>query len=399
MRVKTYYTSTVDAAIQRARRELGDNALLLNSKAAAQETRHLGAYEVTFGLAEDEPEAAPSATAASPGPAHESVGRDFACLHAEIERMKSAIARAGAFAISSQSLVREPELAGLYWTLVESDFLAEQAQELVTAALGQTARTAAGRLPVDRLQSALAAEIQKRIQVAPAAGRGGPTPGPRTVAVVGPAGAGKTTALVKLAVSAGLPTRKPMQFLAHDALRVGASEQLRTYALILGAGFQSCDSLVALEQSLAEHRHKDWIWLDTPGLSPRDPEAGRDLAALLAAHPEIDVHLVLSAAMRTADLLDAADRYAPFRPNKLLLTHLDETSSFGAMYTVSLYTRKPMSFLSAGQRIPEDLEPASVEGVMSRLMQRIWSQPPRPEWFGALQANFESAAAASGSNH
>lgn len=383
MRVKTYYTSTVDVAMQRARRDLGENALLLNSRPAGAESRHLGAYEVTFGVTDGEAEEPVSATAGQADPAGgrlNGVVQDLGRLCEEVERVKAAIARSGAFSIATASLVREPELAGLYWSLIEADFTAEDAQELVSAAARQQVRDTSGRLAVARLQSALREEIQKRIRVAPSLPAASHRSQTKVIALIGPPGAGKTTALVKLAVSMGLSSRRPMQFLSHDVFRVGASEQLRTYALILGVGFQSCDSLQALDQSMAEHRHKDWIWIDTPGLSPRDAEAGRELAAFLAAHPEIDVHLVLSAAMRTADLIHAAERYSAFRPDKLLLTHLDETESHGALFTIPLHLQKPLSFLSSGQRIPEDLEAATVEGVLSLVMQRIWSQQPRPEW-------------------
>ncbi len=386
MRLKSYFASSVEAAIQQARRELGDEALLLNSRPANKEALHLGAFEVVFGVAET---AAAEPPKLPPGALNEASSRqilnDLMALKDELARMRGVVARSGAFSISAGSLLREPELAALFWAMLEADLPPEQAQELVAMAERRAMRDAAGRLNVGQLQGAIRQQIEERILVAPELGNAGPGHRKR-IAFVGPPGAGKTSALVKLAASHGLRSRRPMQLLSLDTVRIGAGEQLRTYAVILGVGFTSCDSIQSLGQALDEHRQKDWIWIDTPGLSRRDRDGREELAALLASRPEIDVHLVLSAAMRTADLLDAVERHAVFRPSKLLFTHLDETESYGPLFSIPSIAGKPLSFLSAGQGIPEDIESASVERVLSLVMQRIWAQAPQQAWIQGAAA-------------
>ena len=84
--------------------------------------------------------------------------------------------------------------------------------------------------------------------------------------------------------------------------RIAAADQLRSLAAILGIGCDMVETPVALAQALEEHRTKDWVFIDTPGLRRGEMEDGADLARLIATHPEIDTHLVLPASMKPADL-------------------------------------------------------------------------------------------------
>jgi flagellar biosynthesis protein FlhF len=181
------------------------------------------------------------------------------------------------------------------------------------------------------------------------------------VALVGPPGVGKTTTLVKLAARYGLASRRPAHILTADVFRIAAAEQLQSLAAILGIGCNVVDTPVALAQALEEHRSKDFIFIDTPGLGRNEMEDGADLAHLIASHPEIDTHLVLSASMKPADMARVIDRYEMFQPKKLLFTRIDETERFGAIVSEASRRSLPVSFLTTGQQIPDDLEPATKE--------------------------------------
>ena len=152
-----------------------------------------------------------------------------------------------------------------------------------------------------------------------------------------------------------------------DTHRVAAAEQLRSYAAILGVGFQVLETTAALAQAIEENRGKGLIFIDTPGFAFGDLEDSSSLAHFLSTRTDIDTHLVLSASVKSADLTRMVDAFEVLRPGRLLFTKLDETSSFGAIFSEAARTGKPLSFFTTGQRIPEDMEAAS----QSRLVELI----------------------------
>lgn len=214
----------------------------------------------------------------------------------------------------------------------------------------------------------LRAELSNLVNLDDQLGR--PEAPSRIVALVGPPGTGKTSALVKLAVQYGVTPRKPVQVLTTDTYRIGAAEELRCYAAILGIGFQVLETPAALTNALDDCRHNDLVLIDTPGVSRNEMEVSEDLARVIGAHPSIDTHLVLPASMRTADLKRAATQYNLFRPRKLLFTRLDETETLGPILSLSIRMEKPISFFSSGQRIPEDLQPAAVDTLLDAILGR-----------------------------
>jgi flagellar biosynthesis protein FlhF len=111
--------------------------------------------------------------------------------------------------------------------------------------------------------------------------------------------------------------------------------------------------------------------IDTPGYAAGEMEDASELAAFLTRSPGVETHLVASASMRPADLSRTLDRFQIFTPVKLIFTHLDETLFFGTMISESARGEKPISFLAAGQQIPEDLEPATP----ARLLDLIFEEP------------------------
>jgi flagellar biosynthesis protein FlhF len=316
-----------------AHKELGEDALLINARPSTLETRALGAYEVVFGIppkAEAEVVAKPAKNSDT-----ESLAQDVAELRREMERMAQSLR-------SGRMLPAEETPSDLYNILIENELDRGLAQRVADGAL-----------------------LEDLFEVDATPGRPGATRG--VIALVGPPGVGKTTTLAKLAARFGLTSRKPAYILSADVYRIAAAEQLRSLAAILGIGFDIVETPVALAQALEEHRNKDWVFIDTPGLAAAEMEDAADLARLIASHPEIDTHLVLSASMKPADLARVIDRYAIFQPKKLLFTRLDETDRYGALVSEAARRSLPISFLATGQQIPDDLEPASKESIANKV--------------------------------
>jgi len=169
-------------------------------------------------------------------------------------------------------------------------------------------------------------------------------------------------------VTFGLSTRKPTLLISLDTLRVAASEQLRWYASILGISFQVVETNRALAQTLEEHKGKDLILIDTPGFTAADLDGGCDTAEFLASRNDIQKHLVLPASMRFTDLARISSAYDAFRPSRLIFTRMDETGTFGPLLCEAVGSGRPISFLTTGQRVPEDLELADKTSLTNRLL-------------------------------
>ena len=364
MKIKSYYSRSVEDAIAAARQELGPDAMLVNNRRALPEAKHLGEYEVVFVVdAPDyEPETGvpPAATVEKRAP--ESLSADVSDLKRELEAMRRALMRS-AYA-PQQSRGASPAAAEAYAALTAADLSPELARALVDAVEERLAR----RAPADpeTFQQAVLHELQSRISVQPTLGRGEPRP--HIVALVGPPGSGKTTTLVKLAVNYGLACRKPVLLLSMDTYRVAAAEQLRSYAAILGVGFQVLETVTALAQTLEENRGKELIFIDTPGLGFGDLDAGAGLARFLSTRQDIDTQLALPSSMKPADLTRVVEAFKVFGPQRLLFTRTDETRSFGPIVNETVRTGIPVSFLATGQRIPEDLEAASAQRIVELVM-------------------------------
>jgi flagellar biosynthesis protein FlhF len=356
MRLKSFFADTIEEAIQRAHQEMGPEALLVNSKASTHEARHLGAYEVVCAVDHDtrlEETKISSSRVEQPQPPVDKLSHEVSELKQQMERLALALARSGA---GMAGIASDPELSKIFATLTQAELDADLAYDVV-AQIGAPKTTEALRAVLGRL-------IHTDNQL------GRPDSCPPAVALIGPPGSGKTTTLVKLAVRYGITARKPAQILSLDTYRIGAAEELRSYASILGIGFQVIETTVALAQALEEHRQKDLVLIDTPGLARNEMDWFGDLARFLAGCAGIEAHLVLPASMRTSDLKRAAEQYDVLRPSKLLFTRVDETETFGPILNQSIRMGKPVSFLSSGQRIPEDLEPASTELILDLILKR-----------------------------
>jgi flagellar biosynthesis protein FlhF len=367
MKIKSYYSRSVEVAIAEAREELGPEAMLVESRKAAPEARHLGEYEVIFALTSDSPPIQAKAPASPP----DHLLQDVAELKKELEGMRRAITRT-AFA-PPQWLGGAPDLSDAYAILTANEVAPDLAREIVQSAESRSGD--GSRLRVARLKQApdaagyrqaLAQELESRVTVKPSLGRS--ESGVRITALVGPPGAGKTTTLVKLAVNYGLACRRPVVLISMDNHRIAAAEQLRSYAGILGVGFQLLETVSALAQSIEEHRTKDLILIDTPGLGFTELGDSSSLAHFLSTRSDIDTQLTLAASVKPVDLSRMVDAYQVFKPQRLVFTKLDETTSFGPIFNEAVRTGMPLSFFATGQRIPEDLEEVAAARLTSMIL-------------------------------
>ena len=337
MRIKSYFTNTVESAVSMARVELGSEALLISVRRTGPETKEFGAYEVVFGLAASEPAPPQSQTPELPAVEKPKNLRPVSTADRSIERQALIDADVG------QTLVDE---------IIES--------------LDQRI----GNKPGNRneSQSALSTEIEKRFEISH-----GPMhdPGkPCIAALIGPHGAGKTTTLVKLAIMQGLAAGRPVEIVSLDTQRVGATETLRSYATVLNVGFYPLDNPALLPHAIEDLIERNTLILvDTPGCG-KDDASISGLVKALSRRQDLESHLVLPATMSGRELRRAIDRFAIFRPASMLFTRIDETVGFGRILTEAARTKTPLSFFGTGPEIPEDLETVTKQALADRVLGR-----------------------------
>ena len=365
--IKSYFAASVMEAMERARVELGPDALLMNTREAPPEARHLGECEVVFGI---RPQPAPVGGASKAVAAVAAVD-PFADLRQRMEELREIVCRrrlapAGDHQPDGSTVIeKELSKAGVTRALAAEIDLAVQRRlrgrgvVRIGRSRSMPARSTAGDLVEETV-----AELESRFEVAPEVGR--------ITALVGPPGAGKTSALIKLAVLRGLAAQRPVRLLSIDHYRIAAAEQMRTYATILSVPFTLAETTAALAQAIDAAPKEALLLIDTPGYTAASlEECGQDLASFLRGRRDIDTHLVLTASMRQADLQRSVDLFQAFQPAKLLFTRLDETDSTSAMFCEAARTGKPLSFLSTGQVIPEDLEPATKDRITAFLVREL----------------------------
>jgi flagellar biosynthesis protein FlhF len=198
--------------------------------------------------------------------------------------------------------------------------------------------------------------------------------GAKIWAFIGPTGVGKTTTLAKLAAHFHLRMTKRITLITIDTYRIGAIEQLKTYARILGLPLEVAASGGELKEIIGKNRDQDLLLIDTAGRNPHDPAVMEELKEYLTVHPAIENHLVLSATMKDRDLAQMVYRFSALPIKSYIITKIDETEEFVPIFNQLWRYKKPLSYLTNGQRVPEDIELATKGRIANLILNQIpWS--------------------------
>jgi flagellar biosynthesis protein FlhF len=185
----------------------------------------------------------------------------------------------------------------------------------------------------------------------------------RVVAMVGPTGVGKTTTIAKLAANFRLRDGIKMGLVTVDTYRIAAVEQLRTYAEIIDLPMKVVTSPQEMRRALDELSDLDLILIDTAGRSPRDELKIQELKSLLNEANVDEVHLVMSLTASVRSIRMTCEQFAAVSPTSLILTKLDEAAGAGSLLSISRDVKLPFSYLTTGQDVPEDIEPANASRI------------------------------------
>ena len=195
--------------------------------------------------------------------------------------------------------------------------------------------------------------------------------GPKMLFFIGPTGVGKTTTIAKIASHFCVDGGKKVALLTADTYRIAAAEQLRTYANILEVPFRIIYSVEELSQAMRDFKDCDYILVDTGGDAPHHAEQKKVMKELIHSVDGIlekEVFLVLSATTKYRDLLSIADTYSDMTDYKLIFTKLDETITLGNLLNLKLYTGAPLSYVTCGQNVPDDIEDFNPQKTVKRLL-------------------------------
>ena len=194
---------------------------------------------------------------------------------------------------------------------------------------------------------------------------------PEIFVLVGPTGVGKTTTIAKLAAMYGLQrgTRaRNIRILTIDNYRIGARQQIETYGQIMDVPVSFVESVDDMRKYLALYQDSDIIFVDTIGKSPRDFRKLGEMNELLSScGSRARIHLAISATTKTCDVAEIARQFEPFKYEAVIVTKMDETTRAGNIISVLAEREKPISFITDGQRVPQDIERATRVRLLMQL--------------------------------
>lgn len=188
-------------------------------------------------------------------------------------------------------------------------------------------------------------------------------------AMVGPTGVGKTTSIAKLAARFAMQHgQRHVALISTDTYRIGAHEQLMTYGRLLGVPVHAAADQQELQQLLHKLHDKKLVLIDTAGMSQRDMGLSEQFAELRHTSSKIKPYLVLSANAQQETLDEVIAAFRKARPEACIITKLDEAASLGGVLSAVLKHRLPLAYISTGQKVPEDIQPARSADMVARML-------------------------------
>jgi flagellar biosynthesis protein FlhF len=392
MKIQRYVAKDMRSCLTQVREALGPDAVILSSGRVGDEVEVVAAIDFDSQratVAADEP--ARAAPAAQIRPA-ESVVRnvDFRQTTGQPQPKRAssqlspqiatdfpeAPARSGAESSLAEEVkgmrrMLEAQLATLTWNDMSrrSPLQAAMLKELARLGLsnelaGSLSRKVPANLDFSAARRFALATIARTVQVT---GDRWLEEGGR-VAFAGPAGAGKTTLIAKLAARWVLrhgPRR--IALVSADAVRIGAHEQMHMLGRLLGVTAHTVYDIAELPELLAALSGNKLVLIDTAGASPRDPELARRLRLLTQMQSDkLESTIVLPASTQSGTIDEVMARFAVAQPSSVCITRIDEAVSLGGILSALVRTKLPAAYMSDGQRVPEDLAPARAHTLVAR---------------------------------
>lgn len=188
------------------------------------------------------------------------------------------------------------------------------------------------------------------------------------VVLIGPTGVGKTTTIAKLAGRLALIEKKKVGLITIDTYRIGAVEQLKTYAEIMNIPFKVVITLKEMEEAINSLDDCDVILVDTTGRSSKNTMQISELRAFIQKVNSSNISLVISGTTKNKDINAILSGYGEINYEDIIITKLDETTSYGCIYNISKKSNKPISYITVGQNVPDDIKVPSKDEIIKLVL-------------------------------
>jgi len=400
LKLKTFTAPTYHEALEKIKKELGDDVVIVSSKEIKRKTlTSPGLYEVVVAVEDDKQikekrvdkkedvliKLSNAAKEISSLTAQKNNQKQLLnsvtknCDDSKIKELQTEIKsivdtlkylQASIWEIKQKELEIPPEFSEIYALAKASGMNKNHLDEIMKLTIKyMPIKMRKNRIAIKRyFHTLLKKMIPIRIE------RELTPPHKKILMFVGPTGVGKTTTIAKLAARYAykLSRRYKVGIITLDTYRIGAVEQLMAYARMMRLPIETVVDPGDFEEALNVLRHNDYILIDTVGSSQHDKEKIEKIKNFLKVNTfaEININLVLSAVTKYEDLVDIYKNYSILPIDTLIFTKLDETRTYGNLFSLLLDTKKPVSYFSIGQEVPDDLMEASSDYLLKGILDK-----------------------------
>lgn len=254
----------------------------------------------------------------------------------------------------------------LYNTMVDNEVNQQYANQMIDEIEKNYSKDMEMEYILSHIYQKMILKFGKPMTITPSSKKGA-----KVIYFIGPTGVGKTTTLAKLASLLSVIDNKKIALFTADTYRIAATDQLKMYANILGTPFHIIYTTDELVDNYEKYKDYDYILVDTAGHSHHNEEQKSNMnefVHMLDGKAESEVFLVLSATTKYKDLISISDAYSAITGFKLIFTKLDETDSYGNLLNVRMHTGAPMSYVTCGQNVPDDIDKFDPQETVRKLL-------------------------------
>nr|WP_106784226.1 flagellar biosynthesis protein FlhF [Lysinibacillus timonensis] len=378
MKMKKYIAPSIAEAMKSVRAELGEDAVIINSKVV--ETKKLFGlmkrkhFEVLAGI--DDIELHP--------PKERLPDLDFE-RKTNVEKRTQLVEKQDDHKVDLElkkeladlklmlKSIQRQSFAGQYpeQLLPIVEFLKHQelSDELITAISDELFahyKNANSQLSNKELWSFIEEWLKRKLSRLPI---GGLTYEKKFINVFGPTGVGKTTTIAKMAARAVLEKKKKIGFITTDTYRIAAIEQLKTYANLLQAPIEIVYNSTDYKNAVEKMANVDLVFIDTAGRNYKEKKYVNDLKQMIQFDEEVESFLLLSLTAKENDMESIADQFNNIPIDKFIFTKIDETNSIGTMFNLMIKYNKGLAYYTDGQEVPEDIQEANIDKLLELFFQ------------------------------